>query len=359
MSRIVIAILIAFSFQACVQEKVILEKPAVDKRVELISIVFRLAEKQEYSDKEFTLYTDRIERYFEPYKNHELIQFTKSIISENGIAFDGPMWLAVHLDDNLNLLSDVKDVWQLDPRWTKENVEKFVSLLQQFNKDTRFDRFFRENTDLYTEAVKRFTPVWEQVDLDWIFSFYGKEPTGVFSVKIRPDGWGNYGVNLDYTDGRRIVYAIMGLWMIDDAGLPEFSKLPYLGILIHEFSHPFADRLTEKNKEAFRESGEKIYSVLKDNIGEAHPSWEVVLDEALINAAVIRYMKDHHFEQSDIEGWINLIKRGFGFYWIEELAGELENYDKQRDKYPTLESYMPKLAEAYRGWIGVEEDSGD
>ena len=36
-----------------------------------------------------------------------------------------------------------------------------------------------------------------------------------------------------------------------------------------------------------------------------------------------------------------------GFVWIEDLLAELERYDKQRDIYPTLESYMPNLAEAY------------
>ena len=171
MNKFLIIILIAFSFQACVQEKTILEKPAVDKRVELLSIVFRLAEKQEYSNTNFKLYTDRIEQYFEKYKNHELIQFTKSIIYEHGIAYDGPMWLAVHLDENLKLLTGVKDVWQLDSRWTKENVEKFVPLLQKFYKDTEFDKFFKNNTDLYDEAVKRFIPICEQVDLNWCYSF--------------------------------------------------------------------------------------------------------------------------------------------------------------------------------------------
>ena len=85
MNRVLIAILIAFSLQACAQEKVVLEKPTVDKKVELLSIVFRLAEKQEYSDKWLKPYVGRIEQYFEKYKNHELIQFTKSIISENGL----------------------------------------------------------------------------------------------------------------------------------------------------------------------------------------------------------------------------------------------------------------------------------
>ena len=350
MNRILIPILVALIFQACVQaqEKVSLEKPTVDKRVELLSIVFRLAEKQEYSNKDFKIYTDRIDQYFEKYKNHELIQFTKSIINENEIAFDGPMWLAVHLDDNLKLLTDVKDVWQLDPRWTKENVEKFVPLLQKFYKDTKFDEFFKNNADLYTEVVKHFTPIFEQIDLNWSSSFFGKEPTETFSIKIGFGIGGNcYGVNLDNTNGNRKVYAIMGVQMFDKAGLPVFSTMYDLPLVIHEFCHPFIDNLTAKNRELFRESGEKMSS---NAITEAYTSWEIVLDEVLVHASMIKYMKDHDFAQSEIEMWINIIKDFFRFFWIEELVEELDRYDKQRDQYPTLESYMPKLSEAYKIW---------
>jgi len=350
MYRILIFILVALNLQTCVQaqEKNILEKPTVDKRVELMSIVFRLAEKQEYSNKNFNLYVDRIEQYFKTYKNHELIQFTKSIINESGISFDGPMWLAVHLDENLNLLSDVKDVWQLDPRWTEENVKKFVPLLQKFYKDTKFDNFFKNNAELYTEAVKRFTSICEQIDSYWCFSFFGKEPAETFLIKIGFGIGGNcYGVNLDYINGNKKVYAIMGTGMFDSAGLPVFSTMYDLPIVVHEFCHPFIDNLTAKHRELFRESGEKISS---DAITEAYPSWEVVLDEVLAHASMIKYMKDHDFAQSEIKMWINAIKEGFGFFWIEELVEELEKYDKQRDQYPTLESYMPKLSEAYKIW---------
>lgn len=349
-SKLLLSIFIALNFQACTQkqDEVLLEKPAVDKRVELLSIVFCLAEKQEYSSKNFRLYSDRVEQYFEKYRNHELICFTKSIINENEIAFDGPMWLAVHLDDSLELLTDVEDVWLIDPRWTKEKVEKFVPLLQKFNKDTKFDEFFKDNTDLYTEAVKRFAPVYEHIDLNWLFSFFGREPKEKFSIKI---GFGTgsncYGVSLNDINGYKEVYAIVGIGMFDNAGLPLFSRMHDLPLVIHEFSHPYIDNLTAKNRELFRESGEMISS---DAITEAYPSWEIVLDEALVMASMTKYMKDHDFEPSEIEMWINVIKKEFGFLWIEELVGELEKYDKQRDKYPTLESYMPKLSEVYNAW---------
>ncbi len=352
MVRMRIVLLIMLLLQACAQEKAIEEKPTIDKRVELISVVFRLAEKQEYATKKFKLYNDRVDQYFEEYKNHELIQFTRSIISERGIAFDGPMWLAVHLDDNLRLLPDVTDIWQHDPRWTKEYVDQFVLLLQQFHQETRFDDFFRENTDLYAETAKRFASVYEQADLNWCASFFGKKPSETFLTIIGLGVWGNcYGTNIDYANGDRKVYAIMGLFQTDQAGLPVFPKLPNLPILIHEFSHPFVDSLTAKHKEAFRESGEKMYAVAKEVFGtEAYPSWEVILDEALINASVVLYMKTHGFEPSEIDRWVKWIKEGFGFFWIEELVNELESYDQQRDKYPTIESYMPRLAEAYKTW---------
>ena len=175
MKKILIAILVTFTFQMYAQEKVILEKPKVDKRVELLSIVFRLAERPEYSFNGFKLYTDRIEQHFEKFKNHELIQFTKSIIAERGISYDAVAWMSIYLDDNLNLLTNIEsDVWQKDSRWTKGIVEKFIPLLQQFAKDTKFDDFFKNNTDLYTEILKNFAPIFEQVDVNWLSTFLVK-----------------------------------------------------------------------------------------------------------------------------------------------------------------------------------------
>jgi len=361
MKKILIAILVAFSFQMCTKEKVFFEKPHVDKRVELLSIVFRLAERPEYSSTVFKLYTDRIEQHFDEYKNHELIQFTKSIINERGLSYDSPMWMAIHLDDNLKLLTNVNDVWQQDSRWTKENVEKFVSLLQQFAKDTKFDDFFKENADLYDEAVKIFAPMYEPLDLDWYFSFYGKEPSEVFSIILGLGKSGNKGPSLDYTDGSRKVYSIMGVEHVDSTGMPVFAYNALASIvIIHEFNHSFVNYLIDKNKESLRESGEKIFPVIKDILStQAYGSWETMMYEALVRAAVIKYVIDSDFYQqlqqmigSDfniIDFLINYEKE-CGFFWIEELVAELESYDKQRDIYPTLESYMPKIIEAYKIW---------
>ena len=56
-------------------------------------------------------------------------------------------------------------------------------------------------------------------------------------------------------------------------------------------------------------------------------SWETMIKESLVRAAVIKYMKDHQFDKKQIE---NEAKEQVWrkFLWINELTEELENYDK-------------------------------
>jgi hypothetical protein len=72
--------------------------PAVDKRIELLSIVFRLAGNWEYSDEQYKSYTADIHKHFDPYKEHELINFAKKLRDKNGVSFDAVMKMAIHLN---------------------------------------------------------------------------------------------------------------------------------------------------------------------------------------------------------------------------------------------------------------------
>jgi len=139
----------------------------------------------------------------------------------------------------------------------------------------------------------------------------------------------------------------------DDTGMPKFDYYPFAElIIIHEFNHSFANDLIDNNIEAYRESGEKLFSVSKDLLAkQAYGKWETMMREALVRAAVIKNMKDHDYDQQIIKSLINWEKKECGFFWIEELVAELENYDNQRKKYPTLESYMPRLIEVYKIWV--------
>lgn len=356
MKKSLIIILFFVSFQGFAQEASILYQPKVDKRVELLSLVFRLAELPEYSTQHFKLYTDRIENYFGKYKDHELIQFTKSIINKNSISYDAVMSMAIHLDESLGLLPNLTGN-SLDSRWKKEDEDKFISLLKKFSEDTRYDKFYKENADLYAETSKRFLSVFENVDSKWYTLFYGQKPTETFMIiNGLGNGVHNYGPSLKYKDGKRDIYAIMGVWRVDSIGMPEFRMNESFPTLIHEFNHSFVNNLISKNRDGLENSGVQLFAIVKDEMTrQAYGNWEIMMCEALVRASVIKYMKDHHFDKQEIENEINR-QMEKGFLWIKALVNELDNYDKQRNLYPTLEDYMPKLVDAYQNYAGVIQE---
>jgi len=352
MKYITILLLTAFVFcTGSAQKNSMLDKPKVDERVELLSIVARLAGYNEYSMTLFKVYTDKIENHFSPYKGHEVVQFAKKMKRENSVGYDAVMAMAIHLDENLNPRTEFTDKipeW----RWGKDNAYEFVRLLKAFYKDAKCKEFFDANKDLYEEASARFQPIYEHIDLDWYSTFYGKEPSEKFIViNGLGNGGSNYGTSYNVPDEKKEVYAIMGAWTVDNMGMVVFNRDNYFPTLLHEFNHSFVNELLEKDKEPFKDSGEKIFAVVKDEMTrQAYSNWVTMLNEALVRAAVIKYMEDHNFSKKSIQNEYSY-QLSLGFLWIGELVKELNKYDKQRDIYPTLESYMPKLAEAYNNYV--------
>ncbi|MBO9618221.1 MAG: DUF4932 domain-containing protein [Niabella sp.] len=347
MKSTVIILFILISVKGFSQNKKLLDKPMIDKRVELLSIVFRLSGSNEYSSTLFKIYTDKIDAYYGAYKNHELIQYIKKIRQENGIGYDAVMKMAIYIDDRLNPLVPFTENIP-EKRWGKERAYRFVKLLKKFYDDTNSKQFFKDNRRLYREVSKRFLPVYEHLDLSWYKSFYGKKPNEKFIIiNGLGNGGGNYGVAFDKPDGARKVYAIMGTWQTDSLGMADFSIDSYFPTLLHEFNHSFVNYLLNKDPKPFKESCAIIYDKVKEKMNNAaYGSWETMFSEALVRATVIKYMKDHRFSKEEILNQINE-ELNNGFLWIEDLVAELERYDKQRNTYPTLESYFPQLALAY------------
>ena len=320
-------------------------EPQVKKQTELLSIVFRLAGNREYNFDHFKLYTNKIKEHFTPYRSHDAITAARDLVISNYISYDAVMSLAINLDDNLNLIEGVT----LDERWNDADIDDFLVKLRKFRIESQFDNFYMENMSLYAEAISRFMPVYKKVDVSWYEKFYGGDATQDFIIILSmSNGPCCYGPQTkDPETGRIQAISILGCWLTDDDGMAVFNESDYLPTLIHEFNHSFVNQLNRKHIDLFSESGERIFSVVKDVMtARAYPQPEIVLNEALVRAAVVKYMKDHN--ETDDRLLREIINQKLSdFYWITELFYELNSYDKQRDIYPDLDSYMPQLASAY------------
>jgi hypothetical protein len=328
--------------------------PSVDKRIELLSIVFRLAGNWEYNDEQYKSYTADIHSHFDQYKDHELISFAGRLCKKNGVSFDAVMKMAIHLSapPDLNpVVPFTEDV--PERRWGKEQALKFVKLLQQFYVDARCDAFFEAHEQLYKTVPERFTKVYEALDINWYQQYYGVQPNGRLIVILGlGNGCGNYGPKITWPGGREDNYAIMGVCPLDSLEQPKYSIEDNLPTLIHEFNHSFVNHLTDQYRAEFKDSGEKLYGIVKESMRrQAYGNWQTMLNEALVRASVVRYYLKHDPDSTVAKAKM-ITEFNNGFFWISDLVNCLGAYEANRNRYPTLETYMPVLVDFYTKTAG-------
>jgi len=323
----------------------------IDQRIELISIVYRLAGIEEftvenYPDRVFTNYIDRIEDYFRKYENHNAVSYVKSKLKNKGVRYDAVMSLPIHITHPPNMEPLIGFTDEIPGnRWDFSTATEFLHLLNDFYLQTRFDTFFKNNHVLYDTTQRRFETMTSKIDQDWYSGFYGyQSKVNFYVVNALAIGPYNYNVDFIHPDGQKSTYAIIGSAYMDSLGMPLYDK--YLFTLLHEFNHSFSNPIIYNNEEVFKESGKKIYKHFRKMeiaTNDAYGNWQSMLCESLVRSAVVKYLKDNKFGQQIIADQIEL-ENNRGFPWTKELCDRLEFYDANRHKYPNFESFIPELA---------------
>lgn len=325
--------------------------PKVDERIELLSIIFRLAGNMEYNDEIFRSYTLDIHKHFDKFKDHELIKFAREIRDKNWIGFDAVMKMAIYLEQPPTLNPIVPFTSDIpDRRWGQENANKFLKLLQQFYTNAKCADFFNAHKELYRISEERYKSVYESLDVKWFNRYYGTEPKGSFNIiPGLGNGGGNYGVKAVFPDAKEAMYAIMQTSSIDSTNFPVYDVDFNLPTLIHEFNHSYVNDIQQKYVKDLENPGVKLYEIVSEVMRrQAYASWATVMNEALVRASVIRYLMNHNSDSSVAKKQL-IAEYGRGFFWIKGLVDCLGEYEKNRGKYPTLESYMPVIVNFYNG----------
>lgn len=322
--------------------------PKVDKRIELISIVFRLAGNREFNGDDFKSYTQDIHNYFDKFKDHPLIHFASKLRAEKGVSYDAVMKMAFHIGESPSFSPKVEftDIIP-EKRWGKENAIKFLELLRDFNFVSGFEKFYYEHADLYSITETRFLSVYNALNINWFYEYYGLKPVGSFNIIISiGNGGGNYGGKLIYADNKEEAFAIMGTWDIDSTNKPVYKIENYLPTLIHEFNHSFVNQLVDKYSSQLESSGKAIFEPIRENMGrQAYSNWKTMISESIVRASVIRYLLRYDSYQAAKNQLISEI--GKRFYWMQGLVNILHDYENNRLKYKNLESFMPIIIDFY------------
>jgi len=351
---LILIILFCISNYGFTQQNKQLENAKVDPRIELLSIAFRLADADEFKADYFKSYVNDINTYFAEYKNHEFINFIKEIRNEQGIGYDAVAKMAIHLTyPGLKPIIPFSENIP-EKRWgtNLKNTEHFLTLLQKFYKESNFQKFYSEHQNLYKIAEDRFNQnVLNEIDLDWYQDFYGKVPNEKFTIILGMGFTGNFGVKLQVPNQKEVVYSILGTWDFDKEGKPIYTtENGYIETVVHEFNHSFVNYLQDNIEKDLEPYGNKIYKIVNKELSEqAYSNWLTALNEGLVRAAVIEYFSSSKKADTKLKNeqfFYETFRRKF--YWVPNLVSALDVYQKNRTKYPTLESFIPELVKVYK-----------
>jgi len=319
---------------------------SVDPRIELVSIVFRLAGNPEYCSGRISSYLHDIDQHFGRHQDHPAIERARRLRAKQGISYDVPMALAVYLTGPPEWRLRVPlDPWpvNLDPRWRDGDIEQFVTELRHFARDARFADFWRAHKDLYSATEDRLRRVIGQgLDRDWFASFFGEKPKGDFHVTAAMvNGPQCYSATAQTPDADE-VYCILGVWLSDNRGLPRFDK-SIMSTVVHEFCHSFVNPLIDVHADQLQDAGKRLFAhVTQPMTRQAYADWKTMMYESLVRAATVRYTQAHEGADAARKQASDEVERGF--LWTQELSDLLGRYEAERNQYADLSAFFPEIA---------------
>jgi hypothetical protein len=320
----------------------------VDPTVELFCTIHRLAGTGQDATNELPRYIREIEDHFDPFRTHRAVELARQLWETHKINISALTTLLVYFDappglSARNVLDPLPP--ELDSRWTADVIPEFIDAAREFARDTDFMEFFELHRPLFDRSVGNLSESLRSEDmLAWYRSYFGYVPDNYTIIVGMQTGFGNYGASMTGSDGGSEFYSIIGahspfLW----SGIPRFSTSRLIPIVVHEFSHPYVNPLIAKHRELLEGPGEIMYPYHKANLTRYGTlSWHGMMNEYLVRACVIRYFHS----KNDRRAVDRQIRRDEeqGYVGVRALADFLEEYEENRDEYPTLDSFMPQIA---------------
>lgn len=336
---IILTLLMAIAQPAATQAA---PRIGVDQRVELMAIIFKFAGNPEFNQNNFQPYIADIERHFGPFRNHEAVTLARGLREQYGLGFARVMAVAIRLSDPPELRERVP--FDSASGWTVPgaDAQRFVEAARRFAVDSRAGAFFEAHRALYDSAnVRLRRPVERDADFRWFGDFFGVASDRQFVVvPMLANSETSFGPCVQLPDRQMECYSILGHSRTDSSGFPVYGD-GFVGTLVHEFGHGYANPLGNARRNEFERSGPRIHAQVADAMRAQAYGWTSMINESLVRASEARYAAAHKGEQG-LRDFLADNRRA-GWFWLDELAGLYAQYEADRRTYPTLDAFMPRV----------------
>jgi hypothetical protein len=297
-----------------------------------------------------------LNEHFAGHRSHPAVKTAAKLRQRRGVSYDAVMGMAIHIED-INSCGEIVPFVPrpetLDGRWRIDEAREFLGHCRDFVKETDFKAFLAKNKSQYDAAAARLQQLMNtEANLAWFDDFFGARDDVDLNLVISIlNGSSSYGPRIRI-EGRTKIYSILGAWRIDwfGWGNPTFHS-GVVTTVVHEFGHSFCNPLIDKYMEDFESFGKKYFPrVEKQMKNQGYGSWQTMMRESLVRACEVRYaMANDGRERANRIANYHISR---GFHWTKELSELLGQYERQRDKYRTLDAFMPKIVELFGNYDG-------
>jgi hypothetical protein len=324
----------------------------VDRRVELLTLVARLAGFEEFNQRDSkSPYSRAAESWFREQKDHPAVKRLRELRKKNGVSYDAVPMLAVHLEDSVALEERVpfdRPPERLDTRWGSANARAFLVELRDFVKVADTEGFFDSQEERFDGAAARLRAVIEKSEaLPWFDRTFGARSGATYvAIPGLLCGGGNYGVGIRFPDGRdEEILPVFGCSNFDADGIPIFGG-EMAGLFVHELCHSYTNALVDKIAPQLEAPAKRLFERKADAMrSQAYGDWKTLAYESLVRASVVRCRT---VIEGEAAGRAQAKEEvGRGFVWVPALAVEFARYDADRKQWPTFTDFLPEIVKCF------------
>jgi len=322
----------------------------VDPRIELISILQRLAGGKEYSQGFASPYRDAVDAHFAAFRDHPAVAMTATLRHTHGITFNAPIDLAIHVDESWKPRGPLSPLPEgMDPRWQGVPIDDYLAAVQSFARDSAAAAFFASQKPYFDAVDQSFQGLLDRAKaLPWFDGFFGTRPEASYIVVPGLlTGGSNYGAYAALPGGHEKRYQVVMLENTDAKGIPHPGQASER-LLVHEMAHSYVNPVVDRHAAEVAPSGKLLFAMVESAMAsQAYASWDVVIKESLVRATTILFIRDHDGKSAASRETYQQMDNGF--YWMPELVVLLaDEHAKGLDAaMPAVESMLEKWAKAH------------
>jgi hypothetical protein len=297
---------------------------AVDRRVELVSVVARLAELEEYSKRASTPYMRAVDEHFAAWRDHPAVAAMRALRAEKAIGYNAVVGLGVYLDEHFAPRRPlVAPLPGLDARWDTVDMNAFVFELQDFARVSGFDAFFASQAPYFAKVEARVRGVLDGYRVvDWFETLFGPRDATFLVVPGLLTGDHAYGAfSVDAARHEQIVQVLF-LPPGGNDGLPHPDRAT-IYTLIHEFGHSYVNPALDAHPDivlpAMTPLFEKHQKVMAR---QNYPNATIVADESVVRALVVLYARDRGARGAEPRRVAAELRSSF--FWTPQVAAAID-----------------------------------